>query len=119
MRIIPVAAALVMVLCLGACSARSSPLAGSASYDRSHSKGHDDAHRRTLHDGDRIYRDRDGRYYCKRSDGTTGAVAGALAGGILGNVIAPGDSRTLGTLLGAGGGALAGRAIDRRNIRCD
>ena len=64
---------------------------------------------------DRVYRGRDGRYYCRRSDGTTGLVVGAIAGGLLGNAIG-GD--TLGTLLGAGGGALVGQSIDRGNYRC-
>lgn len=72
-----------------------------------------------LGDNDVIYRDNDGRYYCKRPDGTTGAIVGGLAGGVLGNIIAPGGSKTLGTLLGAGAGALAGREIDRRNVRCE
>ena len=75
--------------------------------------------RRHLGDNDHIYRDRDGRYYCKRDDGTTGTIVGALAGGVLGNVIAPGGSKTLGTILGGAGGALAGRAIDRNNIDCE
>lgn len=34
--------------------------------------------RRHLGDNDQIYRDRDGRYYCKRDDGTTGTIVGAL-----------------------------------------
>ena len=68
--------------------------------------------------GDRIYRGYDGRYYCRRSDGTTGLIVGALAGGLLGNALAPGHSATLGTLLGAGGGALIGQAIDRDNVEC-
>jgi len=71
-----------------------------------------------LRDNDRIYRGDDGRYYCKKPDGTTGLIVGGLAGGVLGNIIAPGGSKTLGTILGAAGGALAGRAIDRSNIRC-
>ena len=74
---------------------------------------------RTINDSDYIYRDADGRYYCKRDDGTTGTIVGAIAGGVLGNIIAPGGSKTLGTILGAGGGALAGRAIDRSSIRCE
>lgn len=74
---------------------------------------------RYLGANDQIYRDRNGNYYCKRSDGTTGAIVGALGGGVLGNIIAPGGSKTLGTILGAGGGLLAGRAIDRNNIRCE
>lgn len=64
---------------------------------------------------DRIYRGRDNRYYCRRSDGTTGLVVGALAGGLLGNAIG-GD--TLSALLGAGGGAALGQSIDRGQVRC-
>ncbi len=73
---------------------------------------------RRLSRNDRLYRGQDGRYYCRRSDGTTGLVIGAIAGGVLGNVIAPGGSETLGTILGAGAGAIAGRAIDRNDVRC-
>ena len=64
---------------------------------------------------DRVYRGHDGRYYCRRSNGTTGMVIGAIGGGILGNAIG-GDS--LGTILGAGSGALLGRSIDRGNVSC-
>ena len=49
---------------------------------------------------ERVYRGQDGRYYCRRNDGTTGLIVGGLAGGLLGNIIAPGGSETLGTLLG-------------------
>lgn len=70
---------------------------------------------RRLSRDDRIYRGGDGRYYCQRSDGTTGLVIGAIAGGILGNAI---GGNTLGTLLGAGGGALLGQSVDRGNVRC-
>lgn len=73
---------------------------------------------RRLSRGDRIYRGRDGRYYCRRSDGTTGLIIGALAGGVLGNVIASGDSEVLGTIIGAGAGAAIGAAIDRGEARC-
>ena len=73
---------------------------------------------RQMRQNDRVYRGNDGRYYCRRNDGTTGLILGAIAGGALGNIIAPGDSRTLGTLLGAGGGAAIGLAIGRNNIRC-
>jgi len=67
---------------------------------------------------DRVYRGQDGRYYCRRSDGTTGLVVGAIVGGVLGNQIAPGGSEVLGTIIGAGAGALAGQAIDRGDARC-
>lgn len=73
---------------------------------------------RRLSYNDRIYRGADNRYYCRRSDGTTGLIIGGIAGGVLGNVIAPGGSKTLGTLLGGGAGALIGRAIDRDNVTC-
>ena len=70
---------------------------------------------RRLGRNDRVYRGGDGRYYCRRSDGTTGLVIGAIGGGLLGNALGGG---TLGTLLGAGGGALLGRSIDRGNVKC-
>jgi hypothetical protein len=69
---------------------------------------------------DRVYAGQNGRYYCKRSDGTTGLIVGAAGGGILGNVIDGGHSRTVGTLLGAAVGGLAGRAVDQNSsqVRC-
>ena len=75
---------------------------------------------RVLAPNDRVYAGSDGRYYCKRSDGTTGLIAGAAGGGILGNVIDGGHSRTAGTLIGAAIGAIAGKSIDQNssNIRC-
>lgn len=75
---------------------------------------------RVLSADDRIYRGNDGRYYCKRNDGTTGLVVGAVAGGVLGNVIDGGHSRSVGTILGAILGGAAGRSIDKNNsdVRC-
>ena len=75
---------------------------------------------RVLAADDRVYAGQDGRYYCKRSDGTTGLIVGAAGGGVLGNVIDGGHSRGVGTLLGAAAGALAGRAVERNQseIRC-
>ncbi len=59
-----------------------------------------------------------GGYYCKRDSGTTGLLIGGLAGGLLGNEVAGRGDRTVGAVLGAGVGALAGRAIDRSDSRC-
>lgn len=73
---------------------------------------------RRLGRNDRVYRGSDDRYYCRRNDGTTGLLVGGVLGGVLGNTIASGGSSTLGTLLGAGGGALLGRQVDRGNVRC-
>ncbi|WP_234024790.1 glycine zipper 2TM domain-containing protein [Tsuneonella amylolytica] len=72
----------------------------------------------TLGENDRIYAGDDGRYYCRRSDGSTGLVVGGVAGGVLGNVIAPGGSKTLGTILGAAAGAAAGASIQKGSTRC-
>ena len=76
-------------------------------------------HERRLNDSDRVYRGRDNRYYCRRSDGTTGLIVGGVSGGVIGNIIAPGDSKTIGTLLGAVAGAAVGAAIDTNSgVRC-
>lgn len=76
------------------------------------------AQERRLGRQDRVYRGSDGRYYCQRSNGTTGLIVGGIAGGLLGNALAGRHSETLGTLLGAGGGALLGQSIDRGSMRC-
>jgi hypothetical protein len=73
------------------------------------------APQRVLAPEDRVYAGTDGRYYCKRNDGTTGLIVGGAAGGILGNVIDGGHSRIVGTLLGGAAGALAGKAVDQNN----
>lgn len=64
------------------------------------------------------WRGRDGRYYCRRDNGTTGLLIGGAVGGLLGNEIAGRGDRTLGTVLGVAGGALLGREVDRSGSRC-
>jgi hypothetical protein len=71
-----------------------------------------------LNVNDRIYRGQDNRYYCRRSDGTTGLLVGAIGGGVLGNVIAPGGSKTLGSIIGGSLGAVLGQSVDRNNVTC-
>ncbi len=66
----------------------------------------------------RIWRGRDGRYYCRKENGTTGLLIGAAVGGLIGNEIAGRGDKTLGAILGAAGGAILGRSIDRSNSRC-
>lgn len=75
---------------------------------------------RVLTRDERVYRGDDGRYYCRRSDGTTGLIVGAAAGGLFGNVIAGRRSSTVGTLLGAIAGGAAGASIERsqQQVRC-
>ena len=65
-----------------------------------------------------VWRGRDGRYYCKRDNGTTGLLIGAGVGALAGHELAgPGD-KTLGTILGAVIGGALGRAIDRGDLKC-
>jgi len=87
-------------------------------YAEQHYRDDPSYQERRLSSNDEVYVGRDGRYYCKRSDGTAGLIVGGIAGGILGNAIAPGGSKTIGTLLGAAGGAAAGATIDQKNVRC-
>jgi len=73
---------------------------------------------RRLSRNDRVYRGSDGRYYCRRSDGTTGLIVGAAAGGTLGAIIAPGGSEVLGALIGGAAGAVIGSSVDKGEVRC-
>ena len=61
----------------------------------------------------REWRGRDGRVYCKKSNGTTGLIVGGVGGALVGRTIDTGGDRTIGTLGGAALGALAGRAVER------
>ena len=67
---------------------------------------------------DTVWRGDDGRYYCRRDNGTTGLILGGAAGALLGRELDGGRSRTLGTILGGAAGALLGREIDRGGLRC-
>ena len=66
----------------------------------------------------RIWRGDDGRYYCRRDNGTTGLIIGGAVGALLGRSLDGGRNRTVGTILGAAGGALLGREIDKGSLRC-
>ena len=67
---------------------------------------------------DTVWRGNDGRYYCRRDNGTTGLIIGGAVGALLGRELDGGRNRTLGTIVGAAGGALLGREIDRGGLRC-
>ena len=73
---------------------------------------------RRISRGDRVWRGDDGRYYCKRDNGTTGLIIGAAGGALLGRAIDGGRNRATGTIVGAAAGALLGREIDRGEARC-
>ncbi|MEG3179536.1 hypothetical protein [Sphingomonas sp. LT1P40] len=124
MRKIMIAASAAAMTLTGACSQYGGDRPGYAGRDRG---GEWDAQRyyrdgnyseRRLSRGDNVYVGRDGRYYCRRDDGTAGLIVGGIAGGILGNIIAPGGSKALGTIIGAAGGAAVGSAVDKGEVRC-
>ncbi|MDZ3832745.1 MAG: glycine zipper 2TM domain-containing protein [Sphingopyxis sp.] len=73
---------------------------------------------RRLSSNDRIWRGDDGRYHCRRDNGTTGLIIGGAVGALLGRELDGGRDRTVGTIIGAAGGAVLGRAIDRGELKC-
>jgi hypothetical protein len=73
---------------------------------------------RVIRRGDNIWRGRDGRYYCRRGNGTTGLIIGAAGGALVGRTVDTRGERATGTILGAALGALLGREIDRGELRC-
>lgn len=66
----------------------------------------------------RVWRGRDGGYYCQKKDGTTGLIIGAAAGALLGREVDGGRDRTLGTILGGAAGALLGKEVAQGSSRC-
>jgi len=79
--------------------------------------GYQPAYRYT-DDGRGYWRGRDGRYYCRRSNGTVGLLVGGVAGALIGRSIDTRGDRAVGTILGAAGGALIGHEIDRNSSSC-
>jgi len=73
---------------------------------------------RRISSNDRVWRGNDGRYYCKRNNGTTGLIIGAAGGALAGRAIDTRGERATGTILGAVGGALLGREIEKSGARC-
>jgi hypothetical protein len=99
------------------------PTAGPALARDHHRHGEYDQYGRyyepqRVYSSNETWRGRDGRYYCKRKNGTTGLLVGAAGGALLGREIDGGRDRTAGTLIGAAAGGLLGREIDRGNARC-
>lgn len=66
----------------------------------------------------RIWQDSNGRYRCKRPDGTVGLIVGGAGGALIGRAIDTNGERATGTIIGAAAGALIGRKIDRSRVKC-
>lgn len=81
---------------------------------RDHYRGH---RYHSTDNGIRYWRGNDGRYYCRKSNGTTGLLIGGVAGALIGRSIDTRGDRATGTVLGAAAGALLGREVDRNNSR--
>lgn len=84
------------------------------------SRGYDDRYYepRRITRNSHMWRGDDGRYYCRRDNGTTGLVIGAGVGALAGHEIAGRGDRTLGAVLGGAVGAIIGREIDRGSLQC-
>lgn len=74
----------------------------------------------TTDNGIQYWRGNDGRYRCRKGNGTTGLLIGGAAGALAGRAIDSQGNRTTGTIVGAAAGALLGREIDRnrKQARC-
>jgi outer membrane lipoprotein SlyB len=81
-----------------------------------HDTGYRHSHRSNDSYQGGTWRGRDGRIYCRKSNGTTGLIVGGAAGALVGREIDGGRSRTTGTVLGAAVGALLGRHVQRNVI---
>ena len=89
---------------------------GQNTYQRPY---YNNSNQQPYYNNNQTWRGNDGRYYCKKKNGTTGLIIGGAAGALLGRSIAGRGDNTLGTILGAAGGALLGRSVERNSSsRC-
>ena len=97
------------------------PVAPAMAQSRHYNRGYDNrgydnrGYDNGYYDNGRVYRGQTNRGYRQRScsNGDGGTVVGAIAGGLLGHTVVGRGDKLLGAVIGAGAGALAGRAIDR------
>ena len=67
----------------------------------------------------KTWRDSRGRVRCRKKNGTTGLLIGAAGGALAGRAIDSHGSRATGTILGAAAGALLGREVEKsRGFKC-
>ncbi len=63
------------------------------------------------------WRGNDGRYYCRRSDGTTGTIVGGAAGALIGSQVAGRGDGLLGAIIGGAVGAVIGNTVEKGTNR--
>jgi hypothetical protein len=100
---------LILTLGLVAVAAPTALVLPATSADAQHYRHH---HRGKHHYKYKEWRGRDGRMYCRKTDGTVGTIVGGVAGALLGRSVDTHGDRTTGTVLGAAGGALVGHSLD-------
>ena len=87
-------------------------------YDsRYDDRGYNDRYDARYDQRPREWRGSDGRTYCRKSDGTVGLIVGAGAGALLGRAVDTRGERATGTILGAAAGALIGKSLASKR-RC-
>src|SRR5687768_15592380 len=75
---------------------------------------HDHHYQQASYNG-AVWRGQDGRYYCRKKNGTVGLLVGGAAGALVGRAIDTRGSRATGTIVGAAAGALLGRHVQRNS----
>ncbi len=73
---------------------------------------------RRTDNGIRYWEGSDGRYYCRRGDGTVGLLIGGALGALVGRAVDTRGERVTGTVLGAAAGALIGNELAKGTTRC-
>jgi hypothetical protein len=112
-RIMAIAAA---ATALSAAPALADPWKDESGHERRYSEGDRRYESRRVSQRD-MWRGEDGRYYCRRSNGTVGLVVGGAAGALAGRAIDTRGDRATGTVLGAAAGALLGREV-QKSLSC-
>ena len=94
---------------------------GYSQYDRYGDRyGERNAYGEPVYGDTHVWRGNDGRYYCRKKDGTTGLIVGAAAGALLGRSVAGYGDKGLGTIIGGALGAILGKQVAQNtgNSRC-
>jgi hypothetical protein len=105
-----------VALPVGTAYADPPPWAPAHGYRAKH--GYNQQRNYSTENGINYWQGNDGRYYCKRSNGTTGLLIGGAAGALIGRAVD--NHGATGTILGAAAGALLGREVERNRstARC-